>query len=218
MSDKKILCALMGMLIASITVLAVALAHPMYAYGLETEPYTPGENYYIDDEEAFRNQDIDHAETAESAASTQYYLTSAFYLTWISPDMTIYEGEEAFIGCEATGLEDLRYEWKVSVDGGKTFEDTGLVGNAHTLTDLKPSPSKDEPYLYRCTITNGDRTSTLTADVSITVLKSFGGKGISQTGDETIGIAALAGAGVCASLALLLAMMRPRRTESEGDE
>lgn len=217
MDEKKMLYAFLGTLIASILVLVGALAQPMSAYGLEAEPYTPGENYYIDDEEAFRNQDIDHAETTESAASTQYYLTSAFYLTWISPDMTIYEDEEAFIGCEATGLEDLHYEWKVSTDGGKTFEDTGLVGNAHTLTDLKPSPSKSEPYLYRCTITNGDRTSTLTADVNITVLKSFGGKGMSQTGDETIGFAAFAGAGVCASMALLLAMMRPRRNESEED-
>lgn len=217
MSEKKMLCAFIGTFIASVLVLTGTLAQPLHAYGLETDPYTPGENYYIDDEEAFRNQDIDHEETAESAASTQYYLTSAFYLTWISPDMTVYEGEEAFIGCEATGLEDLRYEWQLSTDGGKTFEDTGLVGNAHTLTDLAPSPSKDEPYLYRCTITNGDRTSTLTADVSITVLKATGGKRISQTGDETIGIVAFAGAAACASLALLLAMMRPREIEGEDN-
>ena len=56
-------------------------------------------------------------------ASTQYWVTSAFYLHWISPDQIIYEGEEAYVGCEAVGLEGVAYEWQVSRDGGEAFED-----------------------------------------------------------------------------------------------
>lgn len=195
-----------------------ALSAPGTALALDTPEYTPGENYYIDTPEAFAEQDVGHELADEMSASTQYWVTSAFYLEWISPDMTIYEDEGAFIGCGATGLGDLRYEWQVSTDGGKTFADTGLVGNAHTLTGLEPSPSKDEPYLYRCTITNGDGTATLTADVEITVLKRVGiARAIPQTGDGLIGTAALIGALGCAALALLLAMMRPRKAE-EGEE
>ena len=200
-----------------------ALSAPSTALALDTPEYTPGENYYIDTPEAFAEQDVDHERADEMSASTQYWITSPFYLHWISPDVVVYEGDEFFIGCEAVGLEDIRYEWRLSRDGGKLFEDTGLIGNEHTLTAQAPNDPLTEPYLYRCIITNGDGTATLTADISVVVLEApdsgaSGGKSISQTGDETIGIAALAGAGVCASLALLLAMMRPRRTESEGDE
>ena len=45
----------------------------------------------------------------------------------------IYEGEEAYVGCEAVGLEDVICEWRVSRDGGKTFEDDALVGDEHVV-------------------------------------------------------------------------------------
>lgn len=187
------------------------------ALALDEPEYTPGENYYIDTPEAFAEQDIEHERADEMSASTQYYVTSPFYLHWISPDVVVYEGEDFFIGCEAVGLEDVTYEWRLSRDGGELFEDTGFMGNEHTITAQAPNDPATEPYLYRCIITNGDGTATLTADISVVVLEApaSSGKGISQTGDETIGIASFIGAAACASLALLLAAMRPRKCEEE---
>ncbi len=95
-------------------------------------------------------------------------------------------------------------------------------------------------YLFRCTVTNGDGTATLTADVRIVVLDvpepasdddgtpaydpdaksgKSGGKSIPQLGDEQMaGLLAMAGAGVLGSLALLLALMRPKKREEEAAE
>ena len=95
-----------------------------------------------------------------------------------------------------------------------------------------------KPYLFRCTVTNGDGTATLTADVHVVVLDvpepagDDGGapaydadakqgksgkscsRSIPQLGDEQmIGLMGIAGAGVFASLALLLALMRPKKQE-----
>ncbi len=214
-----------------------ALGAPGAALALETPEYTPGESYYIDEPEAFRDQDVEHERADQMSASTQYWVTSAFYLHWISPDQIIYEGEEAYIGCEAVGLEDVSYEWKVSRDGGKTFADDTLLGNEHVIDGLEANDPETEPYLFRCTVTNGDGTATLTADVHIVVLDvadpasedggspaydpdgksgKSGGKRIPQLGDEQLaGLAAVAGAGLFASLALLLALMRPKKREEE---
>ena len=206
-------------LILALACCMLIYTHPATAYALQEPEYTPGENYYIDSPEAFESQDVGHDRADEISASTQYYVTSAFYLNWISPDQVIHEGEDAYIGCEATGLEDIRYEWRLSKDGGATWEAEALIGNEHTVSDLAVNEPETEPYLYRCTITNGDGTSTLTADVRITVLEAPTGSGvgktISQTGDERIGIAALVGAAACASLALILATMRPK---PQGEE
>ena len=168
------------------------------------------------------------------SASTQYWVTSAFYPRWISPDQIVYEGEEAYVGCEAVGLEDVSYEWEVSRDGGRTFADDTLLGNEHVITGLEANDPETEPYLFRCTVTNGDGTATLTADVRIVVLDvedpapasedggdpvhdgKSGGKRIPQLGDEDMAsLAAIAGAGVFASLALMLALMRPKKREEE---
>lgn len=194
-----------------------ALSAPGTALALDTPEYTPGEDYYIDTPEAFTEQDVDHERADEMSASTQYWVTSPFYLHWISPDVVVYEGEEFYIGCEAVGLEDITYEWRLSKDGGELFEDTGLMGNEHTIVAQAPNVPATQPYLYRCIITNGDGTATLTADISVVVLEApaSGGKSISQTGDEMMGLAAFVGAAVCASFALMLAAIRPKKEESE---
>ena len=156
------------------------------AFALDLPDYTPGEDYRIDEERAFREQDIEHEGTIENESSTNYYLTSSFYLNWISPDMIIYEGEDAYIGCGAIGLDDIHYEWFLSKDGGNSFVPTGLVGNEHTVQGLTVNEPATQPYLYRCIITNGDQTSTLKADVKIIVLagehEDTGASGVSQTG------------------------------------
>ena len=195
-----------------------ALSAPGTALALGTPEYTPGEDYYIDTPEAFTEQDVDYERADEMSASTQYWVTSPFYLHWISPDVVVYEGEEFYIGCEAVGMEDITYEWRLSRDGGKLFEDTGLMGNEHTIVAQTPNDPATQPYLYQCTITNGDGTATLTADISVVVLEAptSGGKSISQTGDEMVGLAAFVGAAVCASLALMLAAMCPKKDE-DGD-
>ena len=206
-----------------------ALGAPGAAIALETPEYVPGEDYYIDDPEAFRDQDVEHERADEMAASTQYWVTSTFYLHWISPDQVIYEGEEAYIGCEAVGLEDVTYEWRVSCDGGETFEKDALTGNEHVISGLQADGHESATYLFRCTVTNGDGTATLTADVRIVVLDvpdepapkgegggESGGKRIPQLGDEELaGFAAMAGAALFASLALMLALVRPKKREEE---
>ncbi len=101
-----------------------AMGAPGAALALETPEYVPGEDYRIDEPEAFRDQDVEHERADEMAASTQYWVTSAFYLHWISPDQVIHEGEEAYIGCEAVGLEDVTYEWRVSCDGERPSRTT----------------------------------------------------------------------------------------------
>ena len=223
MSDKKTIRFLIGALAATVFATACFLAFPLNAGALETDPYVLGEDYYIDDPEAFRDQDIDHEEAVESSASTGYYLTSPFYVEWVSPDETIRVGEQAFVGCSAVGFGELAYEWYVSENGGESFRETGLLGPAHTLEGLEPT-GEGEPYLYRCLITNGDGASKLTADVQVTVLGASGsdpgivdepkGKGIPQLGDERmIGLMALAGAGVFAGLALMLALMCTRERD-----
>lgn len=166
------------------------LAPADQALALDEPPYTPGENYYIDEEEAFRDQDVDHDAAAENEAATSYYLTSPFYVNWISPDVTVKEGEQAYIGCGAVGLEEIRYEWFMSADGGETFEPTGLVGNEHCLTGLVALEG-DAPYLYRCVVTNGDQTSKLEADVWVTVLDvpAPAGDVLGELGDRTMTIA-----------------------------
>ena len=135
------------------------------------------------------------------------------------------------------GLEDVTYEWRVSRDGGVTFEEDALVGNEHVLSGLVSNDPETEPYLFRCTITNGDGTATLTADVRVVVLEvpvlagddggkpacglegNSGvsrGKSIPQLGDEELmSMIALAGAGALGSLALMLALMRPKKQEEE---
>jgi len=45
------------------------------------------------------------SEGRRAFVSTQYWVTSAFYLHWISPDQVVYEGEKVYIGCEAVGLD-----------------------------------------------------------------------------------------------------------------
>ena len=203
------------------------LGAPGAALALDTPEYVPGEDYYIDDPEAFRDQDVEHERAAEMSASTQYWVTSAFYLHWISPDQVIHEGEEAYIGCEAVGLEDVSYEWKVSRDGGETFEDDSLVGNEHVISGLQADGSEAANYLFRCTVTNGDGTATLSADVHVVVLdvsdepapaggKGGPGKAIPQLGDEELArFAAIAGATMLASLALVLAIVRLGKREEE---
>lgn len=194
------------------------------ALALETAPYTPGENYYIDDEEAFRSQDIEHDEATENAASTSYYLTSSFYLNWISPDITVSEGEEAYIGCGAVGLEDIRYEWFVSADGGESFEPTGLVGNEHYLNDLVANEG-ERPYLYRCVVTNGDQTSQLEADVWVTVLDvpdpepRGGGSQLGKLGDETMYLAhiCLGAAFLVCAVAIPLLMRRAGKNQERKE-
>ena len=61
---------LTGALAAAALTCACLLAFPPNAGALEADPYVPGEDYYIDDPEAFRDQDIDHEEAVESSAST----------------------------------------------------------------------------------------------------------------------------------------------------
>lgn len=207
-----------------------ALFAPGAALALETPEYVPGEDYYIDDPEAFRDQDVEHERADEMSASTQYWVTSAFYLHWISPDQVIHEGEEAYVGCEAVGLEDVSYEWKVSRDGGETFEEDSLVGNEHVISGLQADGSEAANYLFRCTVTNGDGTATLSADVHVVVLDvpdepapaggkgGPGGKAIPQLGDEELArFAAIAGAAMLVSLALILAIVRLRKREEEGE-
>ena len=205
-----------------------ALGAPGAALALDTPEYVPGEDYYIDDPEAFRDQDVEHDRADEMCASTQYWVTSAFYLHWISPDQVIHEGEEAYVGCEAVGLEDVSYEWKVSRDGGETFEEDSLVGNEHVISGLQANGPETATYLFRCTVTNGDGTATLTADVRVVVLDvpdepapgsgkgGSGGKGIPQLGDEDLArFDTIAGAAMFVSLALVLAILRLRKREEE---
>ena len=218
MEAKGKLISLLAAAAIAVATAVGCLALPATAFGLETPPYTPGEDYRIDEEEAFRDQGIEHEEAAEGSASTQYYLTSPFYLEWISPDVTIYEGQEAYIGCKATGLEDLRYEWRVSSDGGATFKDAGLIGNEHVLAGLTANDPETQPYLYRCTITNGDGTSTLEADVQVTVLEPSLASRMAQTGDRTIGVLALAGAAGCAAIALAVAAGGKARRDDSATE
>ncbi len=148
----------------------------------------------------------------------------------------IHEGEEAYVGCEAVDLEDVTYEWRVSCDGGETFEDDVLEGNEYVIGGLQADGTESANYLFRCTVTNGDGTATLTADVRVVVLDvpdpateddgtpaaksgKSGGKSIPQLGDEDLmGMMAIAGAALCGSLALMLALMRPKREEEEPAE
>ncbi len=108
-----------------------------------------------------------------------------------------------------------------------------LTGNEHVIGGLQADGAESANYLFRCTVTNGDGTATLTADVRVVVLgvpeladegdgapaaKSgkSGGKFIPQLGDEDLmGMMAIAGATLCGSLALLLALMRPKKREEE---
>lgn len=219
-TSTKRLLALAAAAVSLACCLAIALPAGL-AHALDEPEYTPGENYYIDTPEAYENQDVEHERANEMSSSTQYYVSSPFYLHWISPDQVIYEGEDVFIGCEATGLEDLHYEWHLSKDGGATFDEEGLEGNIHTVSGLVPNDPATEPYLFRCTVTNGDGTSTLTADVRVVVLEAQAGSGSGkaslQTGDEVAAAAAIAGAVVCAALALLLVAVRNKKEES-GEE
>ena len=211
----------MGALATAFVAVAIAavcvLALPSVAWGLQTDPYTPGENYFIDDEGAFRDQDIDHEGAVESESSTSYYLTSPFYLNWISPDSTIYEGEAAYIGCGATGLETLDYEWLVSMDGGETFDPAGLNGPEHMVYGLQAN-DPEELYLFRCVITNGDRTSQLEADVWVTVIdvpEPAGGL-LGELGDQTMTVAcAWLGAAFAACAVAIPLLLARRGKESE---
>ena len=191
------------------------------ALALEEPAYTPGEDYYIDEEEAFLNQDVDHGGAVENRAATSYYLTSPFYLNWISPDTTIYEGEAAYIGCGATGLETLDYEWFVSMDGGDTFDPAGLNGPEHTVYGLQAN-DPEELYLFRCIVTNGDGTSQLEADVWVTVIDvpAPAGGMLGELGDTTMTLAcACLGAAfaACAVAIPLLIVRRGRKDEGSGE-
>ena len=112
------------------------------------------------------------------------------------------------------------------------------------MSGLEANDPETEPYLFRCTVTNGDGTATLTADVRVVVLDvpdpapasedgtpaydpdakqgksaKSGGKSIPQLGDEQMmGLIAVAGAGIFASLALMLALMRPKKQEEDAAE
>ena len=167
------------------------------AYALDEPAYSPGEDYFIDEPDAFLDQDPGYSGATESEGSTTYWMTCPFYLEWVSNDVVIYEGETAYIGCRATGLDDLAYEWYLSADGGQWFEKTDLVGSEHTLSGLKVNDPQDTPYIYKCLITNGDGLSTLVATVNVTVL-SGGGTHFPQTGDAMLYIA-----GALAALALI---------------
>lgn len=189
------------------------------ALALEEPAYTPGENYYIDEEEAFLNQDVDHGGAVENQAATSYYLTSPFYLNWISPDTTVYEGEVAYIGCGATGLQDIRYEWLVSRDGGETFDPAGLNGPEHTVYGLQ-ADAPEERYLFRCVVTNGDRTSQLEADVQVTVIdvpEPAGGL-LGELGDQTMALvfACVFTAFMACAVALPLILTRYYRKRSNA--
>lgn len=184
------------------------------ACALDEPEYTPGEDYYIDTPEAYEEQDIEHNRAQEMESSTQYYISSPFYLNWITPDQVIYEGDDARIGCEATGLNDLHYVWELSRDGGFSFEETGLEGNSHTVSGLTVNDPATQPYLYRCTITNGDCISTLTATVTVTVLPANqtaansanqSSSSLVRTGDDTLdALIWLCVSALFASLALLI--------------
>lgn len=219
MTHGKTMRALTGALLAIAFAAVCALALPSAAHGLETAPYTPGEDYYIDDEEAFREQDIEHEGAVESEASTSYFLTSAFYLNWISPDSTIYEGETAYIGCGATGLETLDYEWLLSKDGGETFEPAGLNGPEHTVVGLQANDPEEQPYLFRCIITNGDRTSQLEADVWVTVIDvpDPAGGTLGRLGDQTMTLACACMGLAFAACAVAIPLLM-RRFGREGEE
>ncbi len=85
----------------------------------------------------------------------------------------------------------MTYEWRVSRDGGGTFEDDALVGNEHVIGGLQADGAESANYLFRCTVTNGDGTATLTADVRIVVLdvpdpaSDDGGEPVAKSGKST---------------------------------
>ena len=187
------------------------------AYALDEPAYSPGENYFIDEPDAFLDQDPGYSGATESEGSTTYWMTCPFYLEWVSDDVVIYEGETAYIGCRATGLDDLAYEWYLSTDGGQWFEKTDLVGSEHTLSGLKVNDPQDTPYIYKCLITNGDGLSTLVATVNVTVL-SAGGTYCPQTGDAMFYITgALAVLALIALACMYLSWMKEERAEKLED-
>lgn len=216
---KQLLLFLAAGILALLMLLSVSPASK--AYALDEPAYTPGEDYYIDDQNGFLDQNPGYGEANDAQGSTSYLLTCPFYLKWTSPSMTIHEGDDAYIACEAVGLDDLTYEWYLVEDGGKTLRWVDLVGPEHTISGLRANAPDAAVYPYRCVITNGDGMSTLTTDVEITVLpnsKIIPAETLGKTGDNVFPLICLLAATIMWAVSFVYSLRLLRKSKRSDAE
>ena len=68
-------------------------------------------------------------------------------------DVTVKSGTTARFSVK-TSSTNLKYQWQISIDGGKTWRNSGASGSNTKEVSIS-ARTKYNGYMYRCMVTNG---------------------------------------------------------------
>ena len=139
--------------------------------------------------------------TGTSAASSGATLTvNALPIVTVNPsNSSIASGSNTSFSVTATGT-GLTYQWKISTDGGTTYNNltnTGIYTNVTTSTlNLTSATSTENGYMYECVVsgtcvpaaTSSAATLTVTVTAPSTVIYIAPGTNVTLTGDINVSV------------------------------